>query len=97
MMGDVDLAASARRDLEEIEAWMAQHNPSRTVTFIESLADALDGLADMPLMGRARPEIRPGLRSIVHRSYVVFYRPTSEGILVLRVIHGARDIAKMAI
>ena len=96
-MGDVDLSASARRDLEGIEKWMARHSPSRTVSFIESLAAALDVLADMPLMGRARPEIRPGLRSIVHRPYVVFCRPTRTGILVLRVIHGAWDIAEMAI
>lgn len=96
-MGDVDLAASAKRDLEEIEDWMAQHNPAPAVSFIESLAHTLDGLANMPLMGRARPEIRPGLRSIVHGSHIVFYRPTRAGITVLRVIHGARDIASMTI
>ena len=96
-MGDADLAASGKRDLEEFEDWMAQHNPARVASFIESLARMLDSLADMPLMGRARPEIRPGLRSIVHRSHAVFDRPTRAGIMVLRVIHGARDIASMVI
>ena len=96
-MGDVDLAASARRDLEDIEDWIARDSPSRALWFIEGLADALDRLADMPLLGRARPEIRTSLRSIVHVSYIVFYRPTSAGITVLRVIHGARDISNIAI
>ena len=96
-MGDVELAASAKRDLEEIEDWLAQSSPFRAVSFIDGLALALDGLADMPLLGRARPEVRTGLRSIVHKPYVVFYLPTGPGITVLRVIHGARDIANMSI
>ncbi len=27
------------------------------------------------------------------RKYLVFYRPTASGIEILRVIHGARDLA----
>jgi len=43
-------------------------------------------------MGRARPELGHGLRSFVVGQYVVFYRPSTKGIEIVRVLHGARDI-----
>ena len=49
-------------------------------------------LAGQPLMGRERPELAPNLRSFSVGSYVILYRPISEGIEVGRIIHGARDI-----
>lgn len=30
------------------------------------------------------------------RMYIVFYRPAPDGIEILRVIHGARDIESLA-
>ena len=31
-----------------------------------------------------------------YRKYIVFYRPIENGIEVLRVLHGARDVAALA-
>jgi toxin ParE1/3/4 len=49
-------------------------------------------LARRPGLGRARPELYPDLRSFVVRKYVVFYLPLTNGIDVIRVLHGTRDI-----
>jgi len=44
-------------------------------------------------MGRARPELADGLRSIVTRTpYIIFYLPEADGLLIVRVLHHARDI-----
>ena len=43
-------------------------------------------------MGRNRPDLAPELRSFPVDNYIIFYRPISEGIQVIRVLHGARDI-----
>lgn len=32
------------------------------------------------------------LRSHPHGNYVIFYRPIGDGIEIVRVLHGARDI-----
>ena len=48
--------------------------------------------ATQPLMGRARDELLPGLRSMPFGRYVIFYEPLSDGIDVVRVLHSARDI-----
>jgi toxin ParE1/3/4 len=43
-------------------------------------------------MGRSRPELAAGVHSFPVARYVVFYRPASAGVEVVRVLHGARDI-----
>jgi toxin ParE1/3/4 len=44
------------------------------------------------MMGRARPELAPHLRSLPFRRYVIFYVPLGEGVDIVRVLHSARDI-----
>ncbi|HLP91141.1 MAG TPA: type II toxin-antitoxin system RelE/ParE family toxin [Nostocaceae cyanobacterium] len=46
-------------------------------------------------MGRSRYELLPGLRSFPVGSYLIFYFPINQSIEVIRVLHGARDIAKL--
>jgi toxin ParE1/3/4 len=46
-------------------------------------------------MGRERPDLRAGLRSFTVGSYLIIYRPLADGIEVVRVLHGARDLAKL--
>ena len=43
-------------------------------------------------MGRVRSELAPELRSFPVGRYVVFYLPCPDGIDIVRVLHGARDI-----
>lgn len=49
-------------------------------------------LAAQPMMGRTREELAPGVRNFPFGRYVVFYMPMDDGIDVVRVLHGARDI-----
>ena len=49
-------------------------------------------LATQLMLGRARNEPAPGVRSFPVGRYVVFYVPLDDGIDVVRVLHGARDI-----
>jgi plasmid stabilization system protein ParE len=51
-----------------------------------------------------RPNLRPGLSAIDFKqacgifrwgSYVVFYRPEDDGLVVVRVLHGARNIEEL--
>ena len=49
-------------------------------------------LADNSRMGVARPEIAPSARSWSLGRYLILYRIIPDGIEVVRVIHGARDL-----
>ena len=41
---------------------------------------------------RSRDELAPGVRSLAFGRYVVFFEPLQDGIDVVRVLHGTRDI-----
>lgn len=93
-MARLVLERTAVRDLGEIADHIAADNPARAFTFIGEIKAACFERAAYPLSGRARPEISPGLRSFPFGDYVIFYRPLSDGIAVLRVLHGKRDIER---
>ena len=44
------------------------------------------------MMGRARPELAADLRSFPVGNYIIFYRPIEDGVEIVRVLSGARDI-----
>ena len=43
-------------------------------------------LADTPFMGKDCGELGPGLRRLLHRRHVAFYRVTTEGVLIIDII-----------
>jgi plasmid stabilization system protein ParE len=47
-------------------------------------------LAQTPGIGRSRQDLRPDLFSFPVGKHVLFYRPQAGGIVLVRVVHGAR-------
>ncbi|MBF0269900.1 MAG: type II toxin-antitoxin system RelE/ParE family toxin [Alphaproteobacteria bacterium] len=83
---------AARRDLFEIADYIDSDRPGRGMAFAQEIETACKLWAGMPLAGRTRDEISPGLRSFPVGQYIVFYRPIDDGILIIRVLHGMRDL-----
>lgn len=57
---------------------------------------ACEPLRHFPLSGTPRPQLAPGLRVTFHYPYAIYYTPTPEAVVIVRVLHGARDIAAIA-
>jgi toxin ParE1/3/4 len=51
-------------------------------------------LAHQPAFGRKRNDLSGAPTSFHEGRHVIFYRPTSEGIEVLRVLHDAMDFSR---
>jgi toxin ParE1/3/4 len=49
-------------------------------------------LADFPQIGTRRDELKAGLRSQPVGNYLIFYFPLEDGIDIVRVLHGSRDV-----
>ncbi|WP_300971744.1 type II toxin-antitoxin system RelE/ParE family toxin [Thiocapsa sp.] len=45
-----------------------------------------------PEIGPRRERLAAGLRAHFHRDYVLYYRFTDEEVIIVRVVHGARDV-----
>jgi toxin ParE1/3/4 len=53
-------------------------------------------LRHFPLSGPAREWLAPGLRVTFHQAYAVYYTALPEAVVIVRVLHGARDVAALA-
>jgi toxin ParE1/3/4 len=62
---------------------------------VTQILDKCRSHAQFPESGRLREEISPGLRSFPVRPYVVFFRPSDDTILILRILHGHRDLKRI--
>jgi toxin ParE1/3/4 len=82
----------ARQDLIEIWEHVAADNPAAADALLDRIDDACSRLIDHPRLGPARDDIRPGLRYLVVGDYLVLYRIIDEGIEIVRVVHGRRDL-----
>lgn len=94
-MSGVRRRPQAEEDLFEIALYIARDNPIASDEFLDTMSEKFDLLATSPLMGRARPELAPSLRSLPVGHYVIFYRPLRGGIEVVRVLSAARDIPSL--
>ena len=90
------LRSDVRRGLDSGpgETWdyIADDSLAAADRWVDRLDEQFRVLATQPMMGRARDELAPGVRSFPFGRYVVFYVPLDDGIDVVRVLHGARDI-----
>jgi toxin ParE1/3/4 len=80
-------------DLLEIWLYIAEDNPTAADKLLDSIDDACQLLAKSPNAGRARPELGPEVRSHAVGRYVIYYRKSREGIELIRVLSGYRDLA----
>lgn len=83
----------ARRDLIEIGTAIAQDSLRAADAVLAEIDNQSRLLARLPRLGRKRDELASGLRSFVVGSYVVFCWIVKNGVEIVRVLHGARDIA----
>lgn len=95
-MSQIGFTNSAEADLLELWLTIAEENLVAADKSLDVIESAVSLLATQLEMGRARPELADGLRSIPTRTpYIIFYLPDAEGLLVVRVLHHARDEARL--
>ena len=92
-MPRIQFTHAAEADLLELWLTIAEENPVAADKLLDSIQATVSLLGNQPEMGRARPELSNRLRSIPTRTpYIIFYLPNDDGLLVVRVLHHARDI-----
>uniref|UniRef100_E6QW00 Plasmid stabilization system protein n=1 Tax=mine drainage metagenome TaxID=410659 RepID=E6QW00_9ZZZZ len=84
---------SAEADLLELWLNIAEENLVAADESLDLIQATVSLLGTQPEMGRARPELADGLSSFPTRApYIIFYVPDEDDLLVVRVLHHARDI-----
>ena len=94
-MSRVRLTKEAELDLDDIDRRIAMVDPEAALRVVDAIEEKCRALAAMPGMGRARDDLAPGLRSSLSGKYLIFFRPGEDGIRVVRVVHGSRDLPSL--
>jgi len=82
-------------ELDDIWIYVAQESGSIEIAErqVASITEHFFLLSKHPQLGRRRDDdLRRGLRSLSVSGYVVIYRVEGDDVLILRVLHGRRDI-----
>jgi toxin ParE1/3/4 len=85
-------------DLSEAARWIARDRPTAALRLRDAVRALAALLGEHPLIGQARPEIAAApLRFAVVRGfpYLALYNPTLTPPLILRLLHGARDLPEV--
>lgn len=83
----------AKADATAIWKWIAADSPRAASALLDRFEAVSLTLAENPELGLRREELAPGLRSFPVSAYMLFYRPASFGIEIVRILHSRQDIA----
>jgi toxin ParE1/3/4 len=87
------LSIDAEEDLQGIflfseESW----GEAQASEFIFGLFEVFEIIGDNPRIGRLRPELGDGIRSLPHASHVVFFMDWQGEAAIVRVLNKSRDL-----
>jgi plasmid stabilization system protein ParE len=95
----IEYGAPARRDLLGILNYYDERSDTAGDLFIADLNTCADSLLMFPHAGREVPRRVSGRRKVRccrlssrFRKYLVFYAIRRQSILIVRIVHGSRDI-----
>lgn len=91
----VVFSPAAESDLDEIWLNIAQENPSAADRLIDSFRQRSEQLSEFPELGRLRPDIAEAARSVNVGNFLILYRIVARTVEVIRIVHGARDLAAL--
>ncbi len=85
----------AVQDLDEICNYLAKDNPKTASRLFDAIRQKCKVVANFPNMGKNYSELVPNLRGFIIDNYIIFYYPSEEGIYVIRVVSGYRDLESL--
>jgi toxin ParE1/3/4 len=96
VVAEIRLSAEAQTDLIDIDEYGAeQFSPDIADIYSRGFNEVFSLLRRHPLAGAAKPELGHNLRCITHRRHRIFYVVNNDVVLIVRIIHHARDAQRI--
>lgn len=90
----IEWAEPALSDMESIREYIGKDSEYYASRFLGRIIEAVEGLVLFPGMGRNVQEAaEENIRELLFQNYRIMYRAESHRILILAVIHAARDLS----
>ncbi len=91
----IEWTEPAQLDLKSIRDHIGRDSEYYATRFVERIIEAVESLGKFPEMGRSVPEAeKENIRELLFYNYRIMYRVETKRILILTIIHGARDISQ---
>jgi toxin ParE1/3/4 len=86
------IAPKASRDLNAISDYFVEKNIEAGERLLKEFEQKCQNLIKFPKMGKSYSKIRTNLRGVPLGGYIIFYQIIPDGIEVLRVVNGRKDL-----
>ncbi|MGL5940032.1 MAG: type II toxin-antitoxin system RelE/ParE family toxin [Waterburya sp.] len=86
---------AAVKDLDDICEYMGQQNLKAASKLFDDIRKKCKLVANFPNMGKSYSKLSVNLRGFVVEDYVVFYYPREDGIDIVRIVSGYRDLESL--
>ncbi len=91
----IQLRPRALHDLEDIYRYsLEQWGVARAETYLSEINRAFESLANHHQLGRDYSRVSTNLHAYNIAAHVIFYTPSTNGILVIRVLHKSMDYVR---
>lgn len=91
-MGSYFFSELAVQDINEICEFMGKRNIKAASKLFDAIRQKCKLVSNFPNMGKDYSWIVPALRGFIVDDYIVFYYPREDGIDIVRVVYGKRDL-----
>jgi toxin ParE1/3/4 len=86
------IATKAMQDLRDIADYLGDISLESADRFLQEFDQRCIQLVAFPMSGKGYPQLQSDLRGIPFKDYIIFYRILENGIEIMRVIAGRRDL-----
>ncbi|MEG3123804.1 type II toxin-antitoxin system RelE/ParE family toxin [Sphingomonas sp. GB1N7] len=95
-MPKAQIGSAARDDLRDIRIYSkAAFGTVAARAYLLGLRGVFTFVGENPSAGVAENDLGNGMRSYGYRSHRVYYRADAAGILIVRILHHARDVPRV--
>ncbi|HEY9865094.1 MAG TPA: type II toxin-antitoxin system RelE/ParE family toxin [Candidatus Obscuribacterales bacterium] len=91
-MGNYFFSELAVKDINEICEFIGKTNVKAASKLFDAIRQKCKLVSDFPNMGKDYSLIGSDLRGFIIDDYIVFYYPRKDGIDVVRIVYGKRDL-----
>lgn len=91
-MPNVERTSQAETDLIQISDFIARDNSVAAFQLLDRFDEKFAMPSRQPLIGEPRDDLAERPRQFTVGEYVIYYVPLENGVRVIRVLHGARNV-----
>lgn len=89
------ISIEASRDLNEIVDYFQTRSLDAGDRFVTAFNQKCQYLTQFPSIGKRYPHLHADLRGISLDTYIIFYQLVTDGIVIVRVVSGYRDLSSL--